>query len=210
MYLKSAGGERHEELLLQSGSLDWEEHWPTDWSSKGIIFVRGKSRENVDIWILPLDGDRKPYPIVLEPGLESEARASSDGKWLAYAQRERNQSRPDVFVRSLSTTGAKWRVSITGGERPRWRADGKELFYQAVDGNLMSVPIESTAASPLTGVAKILFQTGGEVDGGGGPAFFDVSPDGQRFLLRYLDIDHRPTTASIVVVTNWPALLKRQ
>jgi eukaryotic-like serine/threonine-protein kinase len=207
MYVKSAGGERHEELLLRSDSVDWEEHWPTDWSPKGIIFVRGKSRENVDIWLLPLDGNRKPYPVVLEPGLESEARVSADGRWLAYAQRQRNQSRPDVFVRSLSTTGAKWLVSIAGGDRPRWRADGKELFYLAVDGNLMSVPVESTATTLRTGVPKTLFQTGGEVDGGGGPAFFGVSPDGQRFLIRYFD---RPSTASIVVVTNWPGLLKRQ
>jgi serine/threonine protein kinase len=210
LYLKNAAGERPEELLLRSDTLEWDEHWPTHWSSKGIVFVSGKNRESTDIWILPVDGDRKPYPVVREPGIENDATLSPDGRWLAYTQRVRATSRPDVFVRSLSTTGAKWRVSTAGGRLPEWRADGKELFYLAVDGHLISAPIEPDATTLRLGEQKILLQTGGgTVLGVDGPSFFrGVSPDGQRFLLRFTD--DLPSAASIVVVTNWPALLKRQ
>jgi eukaryotic-like serine/threonine-protein kinase len=207
MYLKGVGGERPEELLLPSNTPDWDEHWPTDWSAKGIVFESGKNPEDRDIWILPVDGDRKPYLVVREPGIESDAKASPDARWLAYAHRERHASRGEIFVRSVSTTGAKWAISTAGGRWPHWRADGTELFYLATDGNLMSVPVESTATSLKTGVQKSLMNVGG-VSGAGGPRFFAVSPDGQRFLLRLTD--DRPSTAAIVVVTNWPALLKRQ
>jgi hypothetical protein len=212
MYVKGAGGERPEELLLQSTTLDWEEHLPTDWSSKGIVFVSGKNRANTDIWILPLDGDRTPYPIVRERGEENDAKASPDAKWVAYEQRDTYGSRPEVFVRSLSPTGAKWKISSAGGQWPRWRPDGKELFYVAADGNLMAVPIEPDATTPARAVPKILMQTGAGVpgvsrfQGAGGPRLFGVSRDGQRFLLRLTD--GQPSTASIVVVTNWPELLK--
>jgi dipeptidyl aminopeptidase/acylaminoacyl peptidase len=203
MYLKGAGGERPEELLLQSKTPGWDEHWPTDWSSKGIVFVSGNRGES-DIWILPLDGDRTPYPVVRERGDEVAAKVSPDAKWIAYTHREPG-SPPAVYVRSLAPTGAKWKVSIAGGDLPRWRADGKELFYVAADGNVMAVPIEPDATTLGTPVPKILFQTGRQGPGGG--RVFDVSPDGQRFLLRLAD--DQPNTASIVVVTNWPELLKR-
>ena len=208
MYLKGVGGDRPEELLLRStAAASWEEHWPTDWSSKGIVFVSGKTRENQDIWILPVNGDRKPYPVVQDPGLETEPEASPDGRWLAYASRERPQSRGEIYVRSLSSPGAKWRVSTAGGRWPRWRADGKELFYVAPDGSLMSVPVEPTATMPRLGAQKPLMRVSGGMTGAGAARIFAVSPDGQRFLLTMTD--DRPATAEIVVVTNWPALLKR-
>jgi eukaryotic-like serine/threonine-protein kinase len=138
-----------------------------------------------------------------------DAKASPDAKWLAYMQRDTNASRPEVLVQSLSTTGAKWRISTAGGRWPRWRADGKELFYLAAGGNLMDVPIEADTASLRAGVPKVLFQAGLSVLGEG-LGFFGVSADGQRFLLKVADDQHR--TASIVVVTNWPAAVnaKRQ
>jgi eukaryotic-like serine/threonine-protein kinase len=203
MYLKGAGGERPEELLLRSDTPNWDEHWPTDWCSKGIVFLRGQ-RGNTDVWILPVDGDRTAYPVVRDPGVENEAKVSPDERWLAYAQRETTGSRLEVFVRSLAPTGAKWRISTTGGRSPRWGADGKELFYVADDGNLMVVPIDATATTFKTGVQKTLLQTG---SGAGEPRFFNVSPDGRRFLVRGAG-DQR-STASIVVVTDWPALLNR-
>jgi hypothetical protein len=208
MYVKGVGGERPEELLLQSSMPDWDQHWPTDWSSKGIVFESGKNREDRDIWILPVDGDRKPYPVVREPGIESDAKASPDARWLAYVHRQRPASRGEVYVRSVSTTAAKWRISTAGGRWPHWRADGKELFYLATDGNLMSVPVESTPTSLKAGVPKILMNVGPGRPAAGGQRFFSASPDGERFLFRLTD--DRPTTASIVVVTNWPALLKDQ
>jgi eukaryotic-like serine/threonine-protein kinase len=215
MYVKGAGGERPEELLLRSNTPGWDEHWPTDWSSKGIVFVRG-NRPDTDIWILPIDGDRTPYPVVREPGEEIDAKVSPNAKWIAYASRVTYGSRPDVYVRSLSPGSAPWRISSAGGRWPRWRQNGTELFYVAGDGNLMAVPIDSNATTLGRGAPKILLQTGDGIAaggrgldlGGGGPRVFGVSSDGQRFLVRLTD--GQPSEAAIVVVTNWPELLKRQ
>jgi eukaryotic-like serine/threonine-protein kinase len=207
LYLKGVTGERPEQLLLQSKFFDWDEHWPSDWSAKGLVFASG-TKESTDIWILPVDGDRKPYPVAREPGIESDPKVSPDARWLAYVQRDTTASQGDVYVRSLSTPDAKWRISTAGGLWPRWSADGKELFYVAADGNLMSVPIESTATVPKTGVHTIVMDIGEGLTGAGGPRFFGVSRDGRRVLLRLTD--DLPATASIVVVMNWPALLTRE
>jgi serine/threonine protein kinase/Tol biopolymer transport system component len=209
MYVKNVAGDRPEELLLRSESVEWEEHWPTDWSAKGIVFARGTIRGSVDLWILPVDGaDRTPYELTREPGIEGEGKVSPDGRWLAYVQRDRTTSRGQIFVRSLSTSGAKWLVSSDGGRSPEWREDGKELFYVALDGNLMSVSIESTATSLRPGPPKILIPAAGGWTGADGPRAFSASPDGQRFIVRLTD--DRPSTAEVVVVTNWPALVNRR
>jgi len=207
LYQKSAGGEHSEELLLRSRTVGWEEHWPADWSPKGILYESGIDNSSIDLWILPVDGDRKPYPVVREGGTQSDAKVSPNARWLAYTHREPLRRR-EVFVQSLSPTGAKWRISTAGGRWPRWRADGKELFYLAADGNLIAVPIEADATSLRLGVPKTLFKTELSVLGGAGVGSFVVSPDGQRFLIRSVD-DEDSNTASIIVVTNWPAALQR-
>ena len=119
---------------FRSGSAVWNEHWPVDWTSKGILLESGMDFESWDLWILPIDGDRKPYPIVQEPGSQYRARLSPDGRWVAYAQMLERTSIPDLYVRSLST-GGKWRISTAGGSFPRWGRNGKELFYLAATAN---------------------------------------------------------------------------
>jgi Tol biopolymer transport system component len=203
MYQKLAGGGQPEALLLRSEAAPRDEHWPSDWSSKGIVYASGRNRESDDLWMLPLKGD--PYPLVREPGQQDEARVSPDAQWLAYTDFA-NGGRPDVFVQSLTTTGAKWRISSAGGRLPRWRRDGKELFYLAADGNLTSVPIQPDATTFRQGVTQRLFQTGHSVVGGAGLSAFNVSPDGERFLLTTAADQER--SASIVVVTNWQSALK--
>jgi Tol biopolymer transport system component len=203
LYVKSVAGERPEELLLPSEIVGWDEYLPTEWSSKGIVFTRGKTRDEQDVWILPVDAaDRTPYQVTREPGIEGEASISPDGRWLAYVQRDTTWSGFKLFVGSLSTPGVKWPVSTAWGRWPHWRRDGTELFYVAPGPRLMSVSIESTATSLRIGTTKVLVESPGA-----GPEFYGMSPDGQRFLLRVSD--DRPAAASIVVVTNWPALVKR-
>ena len=158
--------------------------------------------------MLPIDGDRKPYPVVVEAGQQSDAKISPNGRWVAYAQRELGSTnRPEIYVQNLAAKGAKHRISIAGGRGPRWRSDGKELFYVAVDGHLVAVPLDANAPSLQPGAPQNLFQTGLTALGGGG-GLFGVSPDGQRFLLRLADERDRP--ASIIVVANWPAALDRK
>jgi eukaryotic-like serine/threonine-protein kinase len=205
IYSKAARGDRPEELLLPSKDRLWEEHWPTDWSSKGILFESGVDRQMINLWMLPLEGDRKPYPVVVEPGVQMDAKIAPSGNWVAYTQRERvGSTRTEVFVQSLLTKGSKRKVSTAGGRGPHWRRDGKELFYMALDGSLIAVPIEGDETSLQSGVPETLFSTG--LSRGGAGRFFGVSANGQRFLLR-LD-DDREDAASIVVLSNWPAVVQ--
>ena len=83
IYQKVAGGEQPEALLHRSQNVPRED-WPLDWSSKGIVYASGSDRESDDLWMLPFDGDRKPYPLVREPGQQDEARVSPNARWLAY------------------------------------------------------------------------------------------------------------------------------
>ena len=172
-------------------------------SSKGIVYESGIDRNNLDVWILSVDGNRKPHPVIREPGNQGEAKVSPDGRWIAYTNEE-PAGRPEVFVQSLMTAGAKWRVSTGGGRWPLWRHGGKELFYLAADGSLIAVPIEADATALRPGVAKALFRTDLSFIGGAGS--FGASSDGQRFVIRTAgDSDER---ASIVVVSNWLAAMK--
>ncbi|HEX6315738.1 MAG TPA: hypothetical protein VFZ73_12800, partial [Gemmatimonadaceae bacterium] len=192
--------------LLRSETVHRDQHWPSDWSSRGIVYVSGRDAASDDIWMLPLDGDRKAYPLVREPGQQSEARISPDGKWLAY-QTEMPGALPEIVVQSLSTAGGKWRVSTGGGATPRWRPDGKELFYLAADGNLMAVRIDARGEALRTGASTPLFETSHPVVGTGRARTYEVSSNGERFLL--LTPDAQARAPSIVVVSNWPALLKQ-
>jgi eukaryotic-like serine/threonine-protein kinase len=206
MYVKNASGGQPEQLLLPSQTVSRDEQWPSDWSSDGIVFLSGRDRQSDDIWMLPLAGDRKAYPLVREPGQQSDARISPDGKWLAY-RTEFPNGPPEVVIQSLTARGAKWRVSTGGGASPRWRRDGKEVFYLAADGRLMAISIESDAGGLRLSAPTSLFQTSHLVLGTG-QRLINVSADGERFLIS--TPVGQPRSPSIVVVTNWPAVLRRE
>ena len=212
LYQKPAGGAQPEQLLLPSGITWRDEHWPSDWSSSGIVYESGKDAENDDIWMLPLAGDRKPYPLVREPGNQRHGKLSPDGRWLAYVT-EVTSGLPEIFVASLVTPGAKWRVSTGAGTFPRWRRDGRELFYLASGGALTAVAVGADPDGAFhVGAARSLFQTGIRAlggFGGGGALFFNVSPDGQRFLVMTPNKEQATTMPAIVVVTNWTTALSQ-
>jgi Tol biopolymer transport system component len=133
---------------------------------------------------------------------EYDGRFSPDDRLLAYVSDE--SGRPEVYVQPFPLTGNKWTISANGGIEPRWRSDGKELFFLALDGGVMSVTVDASdgfRASP----ARKLFQT--RVSGVPNPfqSFLDVTADGQRFLLK----TSAPGAASpfFTVVLNWPETL---
>ena len=90
-----------------------------------------------------MEGDHKPIPYLQTPFNEGDAQFSPDGKWMAYASNESGQ--PQVYVQAIPASGAKWQISPAGGVQPRWRRDGKELFYISADQKLMAVPVKSGA-----------------------------------------------------------------
>ena len=125
-----------------------------------------------DVWVMPLFGDRKPYAVLQSPFAETDPRFSPDGKWLAYASDE--TGRREVYVQSFPTGGGKWQVSTAGGSDPRWRGDGRELFYKS-GRVLMAVPV-SAGASFEAGAPVTLFDTKSASH------VYAVDAAGERFL----------------------------
>ena len=129
---------------------------------------------------------------------------SPDGEWLAYSSAE--SGRPEVFVTEFPGPGEKIPISNGGGYEPKWRADGRELFYIANDGQLMSVAVTPGARRALRALAAVVSD---RLDVVNLPFFwrYDVTPDGQRFLMIQPSRDR--SSAAATVVLNWQALMPR-
>jgi Tol biopolymer transport system component len=151
---------------------------------------------------LPLHGDRKPFPVVATSFEEKDAQFSPDGRWIAYQSNE--TGRFEIYVQPFPGPGRKELVSTNGGAQVRWRRDGRELFYIALDGRLIAVPIRFAPNGQTfeAGAALPLFATsvGGAVQGRDRQQYV-VSADGQRFLMSILPEDQSPSP--ITVVLNW-------
>jgi eukaryotic-like serine/threonine-protein kinase len=180
--------------------------WPWDWSRDGhwllISVVDPKTKE--DLWVLPMQGEHKPEPFLVTDYTETAGAFSPDGRFIAYVSDESGKF--EVYVRSFpAASGGKWAISSGGGYQPRWRPDGKELFYFAAEGKLMSVDVTPGTAFKA-GAPKFLFQA--PIFGGGASTenrYWDVNPDGKRFLINVAGGGSAPVT----VVLNWQAGLKK-
>jgi hypothetical protein len=177
----------------------------TDWSLDGrfILFHSIDPELSHDLWALPLDGDKTPFPVVRTRFVEPYGQFSPDGRWVAYQSNE--SGRAEVYVQPFPGPGARIPISTHGGAQMRWRRDGKELFYLALDGRLMAVPIRPgphAALEPGEPVPLFAARVGeGPLQSGYNPSY-DISPDGQRFLMRPITADaHVP---AITVILNWP------
>ena len=199
LYLKASSGAGSAEVLLA----DSRNKVPTSWSPDGrfILFGAG-SGESADLWSLSLAGDRKPIPFMQTPYAEREGRFSPDGRWIAFVSNE--SGRAEVYVAPFPATGAKTRVSAGGGDAPRWRGDQRELFFRAPDNTIMAADVDGRGPAIKVGNIRPLFTT--QPVTGRGDAY-DVSPDGQRFLVN--TFVEEATSAPITLVVNWPALLRR-
>jgi len=178
-----------------------------DWTRDGRYLVCHvvDPKTGLDLWAVPVGGDAKPFPLVQMSGIQVHAQVSADGRWLAYSSSESGGF--DVYVQDFPTPRRRWKISINGGVQPHWRRDGKELFFLAGDGKLMSVPIES-GPTFNPGVPVPLFQTRTP----GGPfavtrRHFQPSPDGQRFLVKNVAAD--ALTSSYVLMLNWTSSIKK-
>jgi Tol biopolymer transport system component len=178
--------------------------YPSSWSPDGrflLVSMFGTgSNYTGDLWILPMTGDQRAVPLVASEFVEGPGRFSPDGRWIVYTSNESGKT--EVYVRpfdpdTMSSEGGQVLVSREGGNVPRWTRDGRELVYLAEDGTMMSVDV-STESVFRAGIPKPLFKT---VPGG----FFDVTKDGQRFLIPIPE----SLTTSYTVVLNWTAGLKR-
>ena len=154
------------------------------------------------MFVLPITGDRKPFPLPQTQFGEADGRISPDGRWVAYRSNE--SGRNEIYVAPFPGPGGKWQISTAGGYFPRWRHDGSEIFYLTTDNRLVAASVNGKGAGFEVGAVKPLFAT--RIVGGGNYQY-DVSADGQRFL-----IDTAPeqaTSSPITVVLNWTAGLKK-
>ncbi len=171
---------------------------PSDWSPDGQhIAVVGSVPS--DLWLLPVDQNRKPARFTRSPSDQMHANFSPDGRYIAYTSNE--SGRYDVYVEPLPQSDRKFQISTNGGYEPRWRADGQEIYYLSEDLKLMAVSV-SSGAVPF-GVPRLLFQT--EVHAGveSFRTHYVPNRDGTRFLVHTRSGELLPVP--ITVVLNWTA-----
>jgi Tol biopolymer transport system component/tRNA A-37 threonylcarbamoyl transferase component Bud32 len=192
LHIKDSGDTGKGQLLIK----DQRFISPQDWSQDGRFIIYQKDQS--ELWVLPLSGDGKPYTFIQTQSSDPSVRFSPDGRWVAFVSEE--TGRQEVYVTRFDKPGEKWRISTDGGNLPRWRRDGRELFYLTPDGKVMTVQTkpgtEFGAGSPMP-----LFKAD--------PLSrdYDVTADGQRFLF----IASAPGTQLLpfAVVLDWTADLKK-
>ena len=202
--MKDASGATEEKTLLRTPMPET----PTDWSrdARFLLFVRASVKNGQDMAALRLDSTSAEVTLLETPFNEGAGQFSPDGRFVAYVSNESGQQ--EVYLRPFlvradgtPSLGAKWQVSNTGGSGPRWRGDGKELFYRNVDGAVLAADVSVDGDLVRTALPRQLFALPLTVTN------WDVMPDGQRFLVLL------PVTASvpdpISVILNWQTAIGR-
>jgi dipeptidyl aminopeptidase/acylaminoacyl peptidase len=177
--------------------------FPTDWSRDGQYILYTEASSLRKVWALPVKGDRKPIPVLNTSANENSARFSPDGHWVAYSSYETGG--PRVYVQTFPPGGGKWQISVSGTNAydPRWRGDGRQLFYVTPTG-VWSVDVTTTTPTTFTtAVPRKLFDTNTLAMNPLGTRY-EVTADGQRLLLNAANSVQRP----IRVVLNWATTSK--
>ena len=197
LYRKRASG-GNDELLLESPLIKNLDDWSPD--GRFLLYNVQDATTERDLWVLPLQGDRKPFVFLKTSFEEHRGQFSPNEHWITYVSNE--SGRPEIYVRPFPGPGGQWQVSTGGGIQPRWSPDGKELYYIAPDGQLMAASIVVNGGAIEAGAPAALFQT--RVSGGGGNTYtrpqYDVARD-CRFLVN-MTIDEGKTSP-ITLLLNW-------
>ena len=204
LYEKAAGGASPERLLLESDV----RLIPTDWSSDGefLAYSVFPALSFSDLWLMPMSKDQPASAFFETPFSETFGVFSPNGRWLAYQSNESGDAQ--VYVQSVPPSGDKEQVSTQGGRGPQWRGDGRELYYVAPGDNLMAVDIDTEGNALDVGLPQTLFQVPFRRNRGTTQRnVFDVTADGQRFLVN-TRIDEVNVTTPATVILNWSAGLE--
>jgi eukaryotic-like serine/threonine-protein kinase len=224
IYRKRVNGQGNDEMLLkESGAMR-----PTSISRDGrsLLFTVLRPTTGLDIWVLPLDGDRTPYPLVATPLAERDAQLSPDGRWVAYVEQD-PAGRSDVFVRPFAPAGSpaaetKWQVSTDGGDLPHWLHDGRQLSYVIWDGDAVRPTVQSLLVSPvrLDASRVVVVDVGGSPDARNatdgfqfgpprplltlprGTTLFALADEGKR-VLAATPVETNAAPRPLTVVLNW-------
>ena len=202
LFWQRADGSGELERLTNSENL----RVPMSFSPDGqlLAFTESNPTTNLDIWILHLK-DRKSEPFLRTPFRESAPRFSPDGRWLAYTSNESGQT--EVYVRPYPGPGGKWPISTAGGTEPVWNPNGREIFYRSGD-KMMAVGV-TTQPAFSAGKPRMLFE-GKYVATTGTKPRYDVSADGQAFLMFKPVEQDQAAPTQINLVLNWTEELKQR
>jgi Tol biopolymer transport system component len=203
MYIKNSDG-REDEKLLGLNDSDKADNYPSAWSADGKHILYERTTEAIRIWVVELPG-LTTRALLKGPEATKNGQFSPDGNWVAYTSNA--SGKWEIYVTSFPDTRGKWQISNTGGTQPRWRADGKELFYLGTDGKMMSVPL-TTEGHFSSGSPVPLFQASGrEPVAGSELVTYDVTKDGQRFLIntQLESAETRP----MMLVLNWRGAVEK-
>lgn len=205
LYEKNADGNGEERLLLHSD----QDKVPNSWSrdARFLLYTSNDPKTLGNLWVLPLEGEPKPFLFLGTEAHETLGQFSPDQRWIAYYAA--TSGNVEIFVRPFSAdsrsaagaAGARWMISTSGGVLPRWSADGKRLFYLALNGDLMAVDVQA-GASFQSGAPQRLF---GSVN----LAAWSPGPSGDRFLFSRLSVGAGPPPP-FTIVLNWMAKLEQQ
>ncbi len=200
LYRRPASGVAQDELLLKSV----DHLLPDSWSKDGrfILYTRIDPKAKRDLWVLPLEGNQKPFPPFLQtPFNETAGCLSPDGHWIAYQSDQ--SGKYEVYVQTFPASSGKWPISTKGGTGPQWGGDGKEMFYLS-GGKLMAVKVK-TGGTFEAGIPEALFdlRAARVVPNTG----FAAAADGQRFIFIRQMEDTAPSSLNVMV--NWTAELKK-
>ena len=206
IWLKAANGSGKDEMLATDTNNKFASQWSPD--GRFIVYSDNAASTRVDIWYIALEGDRKPVKFLGANFNEAQGQISPDGKWMAYMSDKTNTR--EVYVTRFPSGEGEWRISTAGGEQPRWRRDGKELFYVALDGKMMSVAVKATAGPKPAfdrETPAALFDTRIAVAPDTRAFQYDVTDDGKRFVVATNASSTlspaTPTLPPLTVVVNW-------
>jgi serine/threonine-protein kinase len=207
LYWKPVDGSGPEEVLVESEYA----LMPYSFSADGSLFAFHDckmSTNEFDIWVLPMEGDRRARPFLQTKNNEIHPAFSPDGRWLAYVSNE--SGRWEVYVRPYPGPGPVDQVSTEGGYEPCWSPDGREIYYRRSGGDqMLAVSFITDGPSPQVGKPRLLFEGNYRVP----PSIafgrtYDLSPDGKRFLM-IQESEPPPPPTQYNIVLNWFEELKR-
>lgn len=201
IYRKRSDGSGAEELLFTGPATQSIDAFsPSSWSHDGkeLFYTSRSESGESEVGVLPLEGERKPHIVVMRG---QDARLSPNSKWLTYASLE--SGKPEVYVEAYGGGQGKWQVSI-GGLQPQWSPDGQQLYYMNLTFDVLVVSVKESGGALQFGPPQTLV---GTTSWSAPNAFFDVSPDGKKFLLNRIT---QQVAQSVTVATNFSGDLMKQ
>jgi serine/threonine protein kinase len=199
IFMRAANGLGADRQLTDAAHSEYPDSWAPD--DRSLLYERDDGKTSWNLWVTGVDGAAKPRPFIEAPLRQEYGRFSPDGRWVAYRSTE--SGREEIVVAPFPGASDKVQVSSNGGGMPRWRGDGKEIFYIANRSKMMAAKVDGTGPEFRVVDDRPLF----EFLSVNGNWPYDVTPDGQRFVISSRIIE--TSTSPLTVVVNWTALLKK-